>query len=262
MIVAHNRFLACIAALSLIAYFAADAQAQRGQRGQGRFGGQPGQGQPGQGRFGGAGARFGGMARGGSVELDLLARTDVKQELMLVESQEKEIQALRERINQQRRDLMGQVMRDRPSQEDRRAAFEGIQEKLQSITANAKTELDKLLLAHQSKRLAEIAAQAQLRRGLEQALARGPLADKLGVTEAQRSQLQATRQKVDQKRQQMLEQLRNESRTMYESVLTTEQRSQLQVLTGDPFEFREEPRGEREPGGDPRVRGNRRRPDA
>ena len=188
MRVTRNRLLTCMAALSLLALCAADVQSQqdRGRQGQpgGGFGAGPSQGQGrfgggGQGRFGGRGMAGGGFMGGGAV--DLLLRRDVQQELELVESQTKSLEALREEQGRQLRDMFSGMQGTQDlSQEERAARRDKTMEQLRGRNAALTAKIQEILLPHQFTRYEELNLQLEVRRGLERALNSGGLAGKAG----------------------------------------------------------------------------------
>src|SRR6478672_1516461 len=112
---------------------------------------------PGGGGPGGPGG-FGGPFGGGGGLMGLAMRDEVQQELQLVDEQKDKVRALSEDMRTKVRDEMGgmfQQMRD-ASDEERRAKFDEIRKKFETINTDMEKKLDAVLLPHQLERLKQI----------------------------------------------------------------------------------------------------------
>jgi hypothetical protein len=76
-----------------------------------------------------------------------------------------------------------------------------------------------------------------MRFGADQALSRDPLAKDLGITEAQKEQLEAKQREIQAALQEKIAKLQTEAREELFTVLTTEQQAKLKAMTGKPFTF-------------------------
>ncbi|MBS1724630.1 MAG: hypothetical protein JSS66_16935 [Armatimonadetes bacterium] len=144
-----------------------------------------GQGRP-QGQGGQSGQRGFGMNRGGS--FGLLRNTDVQSELKLTDDQKKKLddlaQSMRPSGGQGGQGGQGGGQGERPD-------FQAMQERMKK----AEEEVDKILKPDQAKRLEELRLQ---REGVA-ALARPEVAKELGLTDAQKKQMEDLQQKMMEK---------------------------------------------------------------
>jgi Spy/CpxP family protein refolding chaperone len=228
--------LFAIAALAVIAVCAGPALAQPGGRG----------GRGGRGGFGGFG---GGGFGGGGGSTALLQDESVRTELDLVDEQITKLQEIAAKI---REDVQASFQgidfgsfRDL-SEEERNARMAEIREKAEKVQAEGQKEIDAVLLPHQRERLKQLMVQSQLRFGPDRALSSGTLAEELGITDAQKEQLQAKQQEIETALREKIAKLQTEARDELFSVLTTEQQAKLKAMIGKPFTFTGGPGG---PGG-------------
>ena len=131
--------------------------------------GQPGRG-PGGGGFGG----------GGGVT-ELLRDDKVKAELNIVPDQEKQLEEVATKIRDSARDFFG-GLRDL-SDEERRAKFD-------EFRANATKEVEAVLLPQQRERLKQLVVQSSARSGRSPGGISTDVAKEIGLTDAQREELQ------------------------------------------------------------------------
>ncbi|MEM9185995.1 MAG: hypothetical protein AAGB00_05800 [Planctomycetota bacterium] len=211
-------FTPCIAALLVLA--ASDAFAQPG------------------GGFGGRG--FGG--RGGDRPNPfgigaLLMSEDVRGEIELLEEQEQELRAMGEEMRDKMRSAFS-GMRDLP-REERRAAMEDARSEMESIRSEMESRVKEVLMPHQFERLQQIEVQQQMRRGGTASIASGRAADLLGLTDAQKEEMQKKAQEEQERLQAKIQELRAAARDEILTVLTPEQRAKYDELVGKPFEMQQ-----------------------
>lgn len=227
-----SRFLlvaltSCLLAVVLVS--TADAQQRRPG-----FGGPGGRGGPG----------FGGGPGGGA--LGLLAIPQVREEIELIEDQQTQLTEFAESL---RDEMRGQFegLRDLPEGE-RRERFEAAQAE---VTEKVRAKVEEVLLPHQIERLEQI--QLQLRGA--GAVAEPEVAEKLGLSEDQISEIETLRDELRAEAQQIFQrpaegqapdregmaerfrQFREESQEKILAVLTTKQREQFESMQGEPLEI-------------------------
>jgi hypothetical protein len=229
-----------VLAATIVLISGAGLQAQPpagGQGGPGGFGG-----------FGGPGA-FGGLGMGGlggGDSLGLLLRPDVRVELELLDEQTAELQKLADGMRDQFRDLM--VPDENVSWQDRMQRFREVAEKARD---EAQQKVDKILLPHQKKRLEQLSNQMRMPGGAMRGLTGGPVADELGLTDAQRERIRAKAENLEAELRQKLAELRAQAQAELLKELTPQQQAKIKEMLGEPFEFRrDEPQfGRGGPGG-------------
>ncbi|MEM1303296.1 MAG: hypothetical protein AAGG46_00280 [Planctomycetota bacterium] len=183
----------------------------------------------------------------------LLMSEEVRQEIELVEEQEAELQAMQQEIREEMRERMQSVfagMRDL-SREERRERMEGVRAEVELIRDDVEQRIGSVLMPHQLERLQQIELQQRLRSGGSRALMRGRVAEELGITPEQQEEMRAKASEVQATLQQKIDELRREAREEVLAVLTPEQRSRLEELTGPQFDM---PRGEGRGRGGPGAR--------
>lgn len=219
--------------------------------GQGRQPGGPGGppggpqqfGQPfgGPGRSPGFGGGFGMMGLGGPTAL--LRREDVRKELELLDDQEKQLDALEQKMRDRMREAFTPP-RDRPQEGNRdqkpqpsqggpRQDFRQMFEKFNKETRD---ELAKILLPHQLKRLDQLNAQLRMQGG-PRAILGGDVARDLGITDQQREDLQKKIEAIEQETRKKEAEIRRQAREQAISLLTPEQQKKYREMVGAPFEF-------------------------
>lgn len=253
MLLSRKSLLIAALSLAALAMIPAVGFAQgRGGRGPGGPGG-PGGG-PGGFGFGGPGG-FGGFGGRGGGETMLLLNDQVRSELELTDDQMERIRAASEKAREglDFREMF-RDFRDL-TEEQRTARMEEIRTKMTERQEATRKELDTILLPQQSKRLKQIATQQRMRGGPGGGNVNSDfLAEELKLTDEQKQKLAAKAQEVEQKLRERLTKLRKDAEDEILSVLTVEQRATLKDLTGDPFELRFGPPGQRggQPARDPR----------
>jgi Spy/CpxP family protein refolding chaperone len=190
------------------------------------FGGGPG------GPPGGPGGFFGGGGIAGILQIP-----EVQKEVELTDDQKTELGKLRTEIRDQIRNQFN-GMRDM-TDEERQARMEQIRGQMDTIRKDVEGKLQKVLLPNQFDRLKQIDLQSRIQREGAAALAQGELADQLGLTDAQREQLQQKSAQVQQDLQAKIRQARLDARSQLLDVLTTDQRAKLESLMGTQFDLPE-----------------------
>ena len=192
--------------------------------------------QPGRGRGGGI---FGQVT-----QLSLLGQESVQKELELVEDQVELIQEIQDRQRSAMRELfMG--LRDEMQgmdAEERQKAFEGIQAEMSKSNSELEEEALQELLPHQTKRLKQIHAQAQVRRSGGPQSGRIPDAviKELNLSDEQVEKLKAKAEEVAKKLKEKIAKLQAQAqKEIFSSVLSDEQQAKYDELMGDQFEFEE-----------------------
>lgn len=203
---------------------------------------------------GGRGGRGGpgGLNRGMGGVGTLLMSEAVQQEVGLDAMQLEELRTVGDSIRDEMRDRMRGRFRDFRdlNEEDRQAAIAEMRAEMNEVQAEVEDRIRGVLKPSQMERLKQIELQQQMQRGGAQALTRGSIAEKLGITPEQQEQMREKAQEEQVKLQQQIQQLQQESRERVLSVLTEAQRAQLKELTGEKFDMPQPDFGQR--GGDRR----------
>ncbi|MEX0793579.1 MAG: hypothetical protein WD045_10615 [Pirellulaceae bacterium] len=188
---------------------------------------QPGGGRPGGGRPGGFGGGFGG---GQGDLVNLLNNEQIRREIEVVGDQMRDIESLRESTREKMREAFAGLREASP--EERR-------ERMANVQADIRKELGTILLPHQMERLNQISVQMQMRGqgGVARALSAGPLAEELGISDAQREELREKSQAAQEELREKIAELQKDAEEKLMSVLTTEQQEQLKKKMGEPFEM-------------------------
>jgi Spy/CpxP family protein refolding chaperone len=215
--------------LLLLAAVPALAQERQGRRG-------------GQGFGGGFGRGGGGLGMGPA---QLVGIEQVQKELELVDDQKQEIAKITEDSRQGLGDLFG-GLRDLP-QEERQAKMREMREKMEARNKETEEKINKVLLAHQQKRLKEIALQV---RGIA-ALSDDAVAKELALSADQKDQIKKVTEDADQARRDLFQNaggdreglrekgqaIRTESEQKALAVLTADQKTKFEDMKGKKFEL-------------------------
>ena len=197
---------------------------------------------------------FGGPFGGGGGLLGLATRDEVQQELQLVDEQKDKVRALNDDMRSKVRDEMGgmfQQLRD-VSDEERRAKFDEIRKKFETINTDMEKKLDGVLLPHQLERLKQIDLQSKIRQRGASALTGGDVAEALNLSDDQREKLEKRAAEVQEELQTKIRELQADARKKMIDVLTPDQQAQLQKMMGDQFDLKDQGggfRGRFGPGG-------------
>lgn len=232
-----NSWMKKIAVASLASILVVSAFAQGG----GGAGGGRGQGAGGRGQ--------GGMGRGGGGDatgLNTLQRADVQKELNVTAEQKTKIEAL---AAKNRQDM--QAMRD--SMQNGGGDAGNMREMMDKANEKTKKELAGIISAEQLKRLKEI--QIQLMGG--RALLNAEVQKELGITDSQKSKLEAVQATQRDKMQEMMQGGQVDRTQMQEmmtkinaeisaemiKVLTSEQKTKFEAMKGKAFKADPNERG-------------------
>ena len=195
-----SRPVTGLLAVALLAFMVTDVLGQ-GRRGGGPGG--PGGGQGGRGGFGQRGGGPGGFG-GGDPTFGLLRNDAVKEEIELMPDQEEAIGKLMEQGRGERPDFDFR----NASEEERREFFEKMQADREERSKKMKMQLEEVLLPDQMERLEQIVVQV---RGVA-AFRDEEIASKLGITDAQKKELEEVGQKVREEMQAKGQELRDSLR--------------------------------------------------
>lgn len=181
---------------------------------------------------------------GGGGLIGLAMREEVQQEIQLVDEQLDKVQAVaqeaRDKMRAEMRTMFDQ-MRDL-SDEERRARFGEIREKMEAMNAEVEQQLNKALLPHQLARLKQIDLQMRMQQRGEGGLSSRAVADALELSDEQREKLEQRAEEVRAELQEKIRQAQTEAREKLLEVLTPAQKAKLQELTGEPFQISDEGR--------------------
>lgn len=230
--------------LAAVLWWAGTAAAQPpgggGPPGGGR--GQQGPGQPpgGPGGFMGFGGGFGMM---GFSPTQLLNREDVRKELELLDDQITQLNALEQKTRERMRDAFPRPTppgqeggRDQRRDQGERKPQTDFRQVFERINKETRTEVEKILLPHQLKRLDQISAQLRMMGG-GMSLLSSDVARDLGVTGQQRDELRPKVEEIEQETRKQEAELRRKSREKVIQLLTPDQQKKLKDMIGEPFTF-------------------------
>ncbi len=219
----------------------------------------------GQGRRGFGGRGFGAMRASSAM---LLGIEEVQKELGLSDEQKKQVDELLSDVREQMRSSFGgfQEMQDL-SQEEREERFAEMRKKAAATNKQADEKVGSILDTKQAERLGQLRIQ---REGLR-ALSRPEIAERLGLTEEQQTQMRKIREDArpqarggrdmsEEDRRAMFARMRQQREKMEAdilAVLTDEQKQKWAEAKGQAFEF---PRPQGFGGSGGRNAGPRRRP--
>ena len=213
--------------------------------------------QPGGGRGGDRGAR-GWRGWGGMGGMGLLTDEKVQQELELVDDQIEELRGIQQEAGQMMRDMFSQL--EGVPREERRERMRELQEELQENLADIQERANEVLLPHQQDRLKQLQFQSSGRnQGAGGTFQNEELLEQLGVTDAQKEELEAAAARAREELQEKYAELVRDAEEEILKVLDAEQRKKYRELVGDPFQFSQPRWGNRgDRGGDRGDRGQRR----
>jgi len=212
-----KRWISFLAVVIAMGMAAGDLYAQPGRGG---FGGGPG---------GGPGGGAGGFGGG---PLGVIRDQRVREELGITEDQYEKLQELQRKAGEQTRELFS-GLRDL-SDEERRERFAQLRDKVAQQQEDLQKQIDTVLLPQQRDRLKQISLQQRMRFGAQNALTSPEVAKELGITDAQREQLQKAAQEAEEELRTKTEELREQARQKVLNVLTPSQQEKLKQLIGEP----------------------------
>ena len=182
---------------------------------------------------------------GGSSYTELLMRDEVREEIMLVDDQQEQL------------DELNRSFRDEMRSEFERMREEGsrdwgkIREFMTAKQAEMKEEVNSILLPHQVDRLKQLSVQSRINRsGAQGALESDEVKDALGLSDEQLEEIREVAAETQAELQKKIAELQKEARKKILGVLTPEQQRTWEELTGEEFKFQQ-----RQWGGRGRTRG-------
>jgi hypothetical protein len=247
-VLAATLMVAAVLAMTVPSF----AQGGRGQGGPGQGQGGPGGGGPGGGRGqggpggGGPGGGRGMMMNGGGPGMMMMGG-QMGEELGITEAQQEQMRAAMQEMMEEMRASRDEG--EELSQEDRMARMTEMREAMQQ-------KVEGILTTEQVERSGQLRLQMEGTR----ALSRDEVAEDLGLSTEQKGQLEAIGERVRSQMEEMGQAMRDGDQTDREaarerftalreradqarmSVLTDDQKTQLEEMKGEPFEFqRQEP---------------------
>ncbi len=170
----------------------------------------------------------GGIALGGDDDLGISNDEQFQEEIGLVAEQKEKLVALRKEI-QERRDTKFREVQS----VGREKAGQLIADFEKQIREDVKKKMSDILLPHQLDRIRQIKVQSQLKNRGVMAVSRGDLADVLGITDEQKTELAEKQKKAERQLREKIDALRKEmQKELLDEVLTAEQRKKLAELAG------------------------------
>ena len=173
--------------------------------------------------------------------LGLLRNDSIMDEIELVDDQREEIEALEDEMREEMRERMMEL-RDMDGA-DRREMFTQLREEMEERQTELQTEVEKVLLPGQLKRLQELDVQQNARRngkGAMGVLASEDILDEIGVSDKQKERLKEKAEELKKKLQERIKKMTAEAEKELLSILSPKQREKLEDKMGKAFEFGEE----------------------
>lgn len=175
---------------------------------------------------------------GGSGTIDplsLLDNKDVREELELVGDQLDEFRdaqkEMREQLMEKAKSLAGGKLD--PSQ------MGDIAKEIAEMKKGSQSKLESMLLPHQLERLQQVALQIQMKkRGAGNTLLSDKIAEALGIDAAQKKRIKAKQKELKKELAQRMEDLKKEIRGKLLDELTSDQKTKLEELSGDDFDYK------------------------
>lgn len=161
--------------------------------------------------------------------MDLLADSDIRSELEMLDDQYQELQDLNSAIQKRSAEqIRGLDFSDR----------EKVVSQINSIRKNAIDDLNGVLLPHQIERLQQLRMQTRLRRrSLIDILTSDPVKSKLEITEEQSTDLKQKEKEVEEELQREIAKLREKAREKLLLSLKPKQKEAVEKMLGDRYEF-------------------------
>jgi hypothetical protein len=164
-----------------------------------------------------------------------LYNPQVQKELEVVDYQLEQIKELQSKLQAETREIYAEIAK--LPREDQSAEYQEAQKKVQELYKDHNAKLKKILLPQQIDRLEQISAQMQLRGGAAYGL-RGALAEKLGLSEQQQTELKEKAAEKNRELYAKYAELKAEmEKELLDEVLTAKQRKQLDDLIGEPIDL-------------------------
>jgi len=172
----------------------------------------------------------------GSIDpLSLLDNKDVREELELVGDQLDKFRdaqdEMREQIMEKAKSLAGGKLD--PSQ------MGDIAKEIAELKTGSQAKLESMLMPHQLERLKQVALQIQMKnRGAGNTLLSNKIAEALGIDAAQKKRIKEKQKELKKELAQRMEDLKKEIRGKLLDELTSEQKTKLEELSGDDFDYK------------------------
>lgn len=161
--------------------------------------------------------------------MDLLADSDIRSELEMLDDQYKELQELNSEIQK------------RAAEQIRELDFSNrdtLISQINSIRKSAIDDLNKVLLPHQVERLQQLRMQTQLqRRSLIDILTSDPVKSKLEISDQQSTNLKEKEKEVEEELQREIAKLREKAREKLLSSLNVKQKEAVEKMLGESYKF-------------------------
>ncbi len=174
--------------------------------------------------------------------LGLLSDPNVRAELEMVDDQYEDLK----RLNSEIQERTASQLRGLDFQDTANLA-----KQIRFIRERSNEDLDAVLLPHQLDRLRQIQMQSQLkRRSLVDILTNDPLKSDLDITDQQSEQLREEEKEIEEDLAREIAKLREQARDRLLSKLKPSQKSEVEKMIGDAFEFKQpektkNPKGEK-----------------
>lgn len=190
----------------------------------------------GRGGFGGPG----GM--GGNNPMFLLTNEKVRAELEIVDDQVAELDALREDLQTEMRDMFSGMRDADPA--DRQSMMEDMRAQMEEKTKEYEGKLNAILLPHQQTRLKQLFVQSQARGQAGGALlSNDTVKEELDITPEQEEKLQEAAEKAQEEMRAEVLKLQKAAEDKILKVLSSEQQKKYRELVGETFDFGPQQRG-------------------
>lgn len=185
-----------------------------------------------------SGSEIGGdwMPSSGNIDpLSLLDNKDVREELELVGDQLDEFRdaqkELRDQIRDKAKSLAGGKLNP--------LEMGNIAKEIAELQKNQKSQLESMLLPHQLERLKQVALQIQMKkRGAANTLLSDKVAEELGIDAAQKKRIEERQKELKKELADRMAKLKEEIREKLLAELTSEQKTKLEELAGDDFDYK------------------------
>jgi len=185
-----------------------------------------------------SGSEIGGDWMPGSGPIDplsLLDNKDVREELELVGDQLDKFRdaqkELREQIQDKAQSLTGGNLNP--------MEMGNIAKEIAELQKNQKSQLESMLLPHQLERLKQVALQIQMKkRGAANTLLSDNIAEELGIDAAQKKRIEERQKELKKELADRMAKLKEEIRDKLLAELTSEQKTRLEELSGDDFDYK------------------------
>ena len=166
----------------------------------------------------------------------LLSDTKVRDELEMVDDQFDQLQSLNEELQK------------RAAEQIRGLDFSNGSwlDQVRAIREQTKTDLDGLLLPHQRERLQQIQMRSLLRRrSLVDIITSDPVKTNLEITDDQSTELKKAEKEIEEQLEKDIARLREKARDRLLSKLNGKQKSEVETMLGEAFEFQNDDDGRR-----------------